>query len=163
MQPYSFSSARELFESAREASKDAERIRRQLLELEQRASSIGGGGFEARVSSTSDPDKMGRRVGAMVDAEAALRLRQDEDYRLIDAACMVLYGEGGRGGLAALVPPWWADVMWWRYLADESWERIGSIVGYSAHRCWEVAQTALEVADANGMAGTVEGMGGAES
>ena len=161
MQPYQFTSARELFEAAREASRDAERIRRQLDAMEQRALSLGGGMGE-RVSSTGEPDRMGGRVAALVDMEATLRERQEVDYALLDLACAVLYGPANKGGLAALVPTWWADVLWWRYLDGSTWEQVAEAVGYSPRRCFDVAQTALEVADYYGLARTRQGMGSAD-
>lgn len=166
MQPYSFSSARELFESAREASKDAERIRRQLLAMEARATSLGAGALGPRVASTPNPQRMADAVGAMVDREAALERRQAEDYDLIDFACTVLYGreQDGAGGIASLVPEtWWADVLWWRYLDGSTWEEVGSAVGYSWRRCFDVAQTALDIADGAGIDGCLSGSGSAEA
>ena len=144
---YTFSSARELFEAARGASRDAGRIRTQLLELEARASKLGGGGFEPRVRSTSDPTRMAAGVAALVDREQELQARQDEDYRLIDAACAMLYGPDGRGGLAKIVPTWWADVLWWRYLDGATWEDTGRAVGYSPRQCYNIAGAALKAAD----------------
>lgn len=157
-----FADARQLFEAARDASADAERIRAQLLAMEARAHSIGGGGFEPRVFSSGDPDKMGRRIAAYVDREAALEKRQAEDYELIDLACAVLYGTDNETGLAALVPPWWCDAIWWRYLDGATWEETGAAVGYSAHRCWEVTQTAFEIIDGWGIIAVMQGRGGAE-
>ena len=158
-----YRNARDLFEAARDASRDAERIRRQLVALRDKARSLGGGGFEPRVSSTGEPDRMGSRVAAMVDRERELAKRQAEDYEIIDAACSVLYGSDNASGLDKLVPEgWWADVLWWRYLDGATWDEVGESVGYSARRCFDVAQTALEIADAYGMANTVGGRGTAE-
>lgn len=164
MIPHRFISARDLFQQAREASRDAERIRRQLVEMRERSTSLGGGGFEPRVRTTPDHDSMGTRVSSMVDRERALAQRQAEDYELIDLACAVLYGSDGREqGLAQLVPePWWADVLWWRYLDDSTWEQVGRAVGYSSRRCFDVAQTALDIADEYGLARTISGQGFAD-
>ncbi len=160
---YSYQSARELFEAAREASRDAERIRSQLLAMEGRALSLGGGGFDPRVSSSHDPDRMGREISALVDRERELRRRQEEDYALLDLACAVLYGDDNDAGLDKLVPEgWWADVLWWRYLDGATWEEVGRAVGYSPRRCFDIAQAALDIVDANGLARTRQGLGGAE-
>ena len=163
MTRWEFGSARELFEAAREASRDAERIRRQLLAMEDRATSLGGGGLGARVRSTGDPDRMGARVAAKVDREQQLARRQTEDLNLVDRACEVLYGRGGGGGLDRLVPEaWWCDVLWWRYLEGATWEEVGEAVGYSPRRCFDVAQAALDIADAAGAFSAGIGMGVAE-
>lgn len=160
-----FVSARDLFQQAREASRDAERIRRQLVEMRERSTSLGGGGFEPRVRTTPDHDSMGSRVASMVDRERALARRQAEDYELIDLACAALYGsdQTGEQGLAGLVPEtWWADVLWWRYLDDSTWEQVGRAVGYSSRRCFDVAQAALDIADEYGLVRTIEGRGFAD-
>ena len=158
-----FTSARELFEAAREASRDAERIRRQLAAMEGRATALQGGGFEPRVRSTPDPDRIGRSVAAMVDREQELRRRQTEDYAILDVACAVLYGSANEAGLDKLVPEsWWADVLWWRYLDGSTWEEVGAAVGYSPRRCFDVAQAALDIVDAYGLARTSAGQGFAD-
>ena len=157
---YQFGSARELFEAAREASRDAERIRRQLDAMEQRAEGLGGSGFEPRVRSTSDPDRMGGRVAAMVDRESILRERQEEDYAIIEYANAVLYGKDGRSGLWALVG-WRADAVALHYLNDMKWSEVAQALCYSEPHVWQQAQVALEVADAWGVA-VISGMGGAE-
>lgn len=153
-----YQSAREFFEAAREAARDAERIRRQLDAMDERAASLGGGGFEPRVRSTPDPDRIGRAIAAIVDHGEVLRQRQDEDYALIDAACTVLYGEDNRGGLWALTG-WWADAIYHHYLALRTWDEVGAMLGYSAEHCCRCAAAAFEVADSWGMTSTVAGLG----
>lgn len=161
--PYHFTSARELFEAAREASRDAERIRLQLVAMEERSTSLGGAGFEPRISKSASHDTMGARVAAMVDREQALIRQQNEDYTLIDLACSVLYGTDSEKGLDRLVPErWWADVLWWRYLDNSTWEEVGEAVGYSGRRCFDVAQAALDIADAYGLGRTRAGVGFAD-
>lgn len=156
-----FSSAREMFEAAREAARDAARISRQLDGMERRALALGGGGFEPRVRSTHDPDRIGRSVAALVDHEDVLMQRQDADYALIDAACEVLYGPDNRSGLYALVG-WPADAIYHHYLALRTWDDTASLLGYSVrHVCREV-DVAFDVADANGQMWTELGLGLAE-
>lgn len=156
-----YASAREFFEAAREAALDAERIRRQLAAMDCRAASLGGGGFEPRVRSTPDPDRIGRAVSAIVDHGELLRRRQDDDYRLIDAACSVLYGEDNRGGLWALVG-WRADALYHHYLSLMTWADVGTLMGYTEQHVWREAMAALDTADAWGMELTVAGIGGAQ-
>ena len=156
-----FSSAREMFEAAREAARDAARISRQLDGMERRALALGGGGFEPRIRSTHDPDRIGRSVAALVDHEDVLLQRQDADYALIDAACEVLYGPDNRSGLYALVG-WPADAIYHHYLALRTWDDTASLLGYSVrHVCREV-DVAFDVADANGQMWTELGLGLAE-
>lgn len=157
---WTFASARELFEAAREASRDAERIGRQLAAMEQRALSLGGSGFEPRVSATHDPDRVGGSVAALVDMERRLRERQSEDYALIDLACAVLYGTDSDAGLWALVG-WRADAIAQHYLNGLTWAEVGAVLGYSEQHVWREAQVALDVCDGWELADVVAGRGGA--
>lgn len=152
-----FRDARELFESAREASRDAERIRTQLQSMEERAKSLGGGGFEPRVRSTSDPHRMESRSVAHIDMEERLRERYERDYELIDLACWVLYGRDNETGLSVLVPAWWCDALWWHYLDDATWERTARAVSYSEQRCKQARSLAFDVIDSWGIVGTMQG------
>ena len=157
----SYLTARDLFESAREASRDAERIRRQLLSMESAAEGLGGSGFEPRVASTGEPDRMAARVAAMVDRESMLAARLEGDYALIDRACEVLYGEDGRGGLWSLVG-WRADAIWHHYLGGRTWAEVAALLGYGERHVREQAMAALDVCDGWGLASVAGGSGGAE-
>ncbi len=108
------------------------------------------------VSGTHDHDRMAGRIASMVDREAALRQRQDEDYDLMDLACAVLYGADNETGLASLVPTWWADVLWWHYLDGATWQRTADAVGYSEQRCRQVRDTCLDTIDSWGIVGTMQ-------
>lgn len=156
-----FASARDLFESAREASRDMARIRRQLDAMEHRASSLGSGGFEPRVRSTHDPDRMGGAVVTKVDMEERLRERYDDDRRLVDMATSVLYGDEGGGGLWALVG-WRADAIAQHYLHDLTWAQVGDLLCYSEQHVWREAMAALETCDAWGIDAVMQGRGRAE-
>ena len=156
-----YATARESFEAARSAAREADRIGRELAEMEGRAASLGGGGFEPRVRSTPEPDRMASRVASKVDREGMLERRQEEDYRLIDAACAVLYGPDNRSGLYALVG-WPADAIWHHYLALRTWEQVADLMGYSVRHVQTCVRAALDLADANGQMWTELGEGMAE-
>ena len=155
-----YRTAREFFEAAREAARDAARISRQLDGMERRALALGGGGFEPRVRSTPDPARIGRDGSAKVDTESILRARQESDYALIDAACAVLYGPDRRSGLYALVG-WPADAIFHHYLALRTWDEVADMMGYSAPHVRRQVAAALDVADANGQMWTELGVGSA--
>ena len=156
-----YATAREFFEAARSAAREADRIGRELAEMEASADATGGGGFEPRVRSTPDPDRIGRGVAAKVDNEAVLRARQESDYALIDAACELLYGADRRSGLYALVG-WPADAIYHHYLALRTWEDAARLVGYSVRHVQSCVRVAFELADANGQMWTELGVGMAE-
>lgn len=153
-----YASAREFFDAAREAARDAERIARQLDGMERRALALGGGGFEGRVRSTPDPDRIGRGVAAKVDNESVLRERQESDRALIDAACELLYGADRRSGLYALVG-WPADAIWHHYLGLRTWEDTADMMGYSTRHVQRAVDAALDYADAAGDTMTRLGLG----
>ena len=156
-----YATAREFFEAARSAAREADRIGRELAEMEGRAASLGGGGFEPRVRSTPEPDRMASRVASKVDREGMLERRQDECYEVIDAACRVLYGPDNRSGLYALVG-WPADAIYHHYLALRTWEETAALMGYSAAHVRRMVAVALDLADANGQMWTELGIGMAE-
>jgi hypothetical protein len=147
--------ARDFFDRVRAASQDAERCRTQLLALESRALSLGGGGFEPRVRSTPDPQRQQSRSNAYIDRENALRQRQKDDYAIIDAACVVLYGTDERRGLDAVVSPVWADILWWRYLDCATWDTVSSAVSYSVRQCQILHDSALDWIDGNAFASDI--------
>lgn len=156
-----YASAREFFDAAREAARDAERIARQLDGMERRALALGGGGFEGRVRSTPDPDRIGRGVAAKVDNEGVLRERQQADRALIDAACELLYGADRRSGLYALVG-WPADAIFHHYLALRTWDEVAEMMDYSVRHVQTCVASALDYADSNGQMWTALGKGMAE-
>lgn len=54
---------------------------------------------------------------ARIDYEARMAERIEEDYKLIDLACRVLYGEeSGKGGVDALMGSAVADCISFRYV-----------------------------------------------
>ena len=153
-----YSTAREFFEAARSAALDADRIRRQLDSMEHRAYSLGSGGFEPRVRSTSDPDRIGSTVSTLLEQADRLRERADEDYRIIDSACAILYGADNRSGLYALVG-WPADAIYHHYLALRTWDEVARMMGYSVQHVRRQVMYAFDMADANGQMWTELGIG----
>ena len=153
---YSFDSARQLFDAARDAAWECERLRRQLEVMR----SASGGGSDVKVShgSVSDPRA---RVDRMLDREAAWEAAIERDESLMDFATDLLYGDDqmGSGGVAAMIGLVYADALWWHYLGLETWERVGEIVGYSAVRCKQLRDVAFDVIDAHGVSRIVSGDG----
>lgn len=155
--PWHFSRARDLFDATRDASREADGIARQLRALEERALSMGSPGTDARVRTTPDPQHRNRMADAYMDRAEGLRRRQDDDYRLIDLACAVLYGEDNEAGLASIAPPWWADALWWHYVNGASWPETAKAVHYSPQRCQQVRSLAFDTIDSWGFAATIAG------
>ena len=160
-QSYTFQSARELFECARAADRDIGSIKRQLAEMEDRALSLGGSGFEQRVSSTATVDSLGRRVTSMVDKEDVLRNQMEQDYAIIDLANRVLYGDGLSSGLYSLMK-WRARAIDLHYLNGMTWEQVAEVMGYTERHVYQQVQVAFEVCDGWGLVSVMQGRGGAE-
>ena len=159
-----YADAREFFEAVAEASRDVERVKRQLDALEQRALGMGGGNFEPRVRSTPNPDRMGAAVAAYVDREAKLHRRIESDYALIDLAHAVLYGgESLDKGLATLAPPWWADALALHYCDLMTWAEVGATLGYTEQHVQRQAKAAMETCDTHGLINVICGRGMAEN
>ena len=158
-----YQSSRELFEAAREASKDAAKISAELRALDERSRRISSPTFESRSRSSTRPDAIGDAVAHVVDRGAVLDRRLEDDYRLIDSACAVLYGRDGMSdGLSAIAPPWWADAIYHHYLALRTWTETAALLAYSPRHIQECVRAAFDLMDANGMAATVDGTGCAE-
>lgn len=153
-----YQTAREFFEAAREAARDADRIRLQLAAMDARSESLGGGGFEPRVRSTPTHDRMGSAVASFVDREQKLRAQQEYDYAIIDKACALLYGTDNEHGLRSLLG-WPADALFHHYLALLTWDATAQILGYSASHVRNQANAALDYLDANGELFTTLGIG----
>lgn len=158
-----FASARDLFDAARDAALECDRTRRMLMAMES-AEQTAGSQLGAKVSHGSISDPM-RRVDARIDRESALYQRIEEDEALMDAATRVLYGaeQDGNGGVCAMLGTVYADVLWWHYLACETWLRTGAIVGYSQQHCKRFRDVAFELIDAHGIAAVIAGDGMAET
>lgn len=125
-----YSNARDFFESVREASREAERTRLTLMQMEVREGARAQT-YAERVSVGGERDRMAQTDDRM-DYEARMRERIEEDYALLDLACKVLYGEGtGKGGLDALMGSAVADSISFRYVDARPWEEVAALLGYS--------------------------------
>lgn len=122
--------ARDFFESVREASREAERTRLTLLQMEAREG-VRAQTYAERVSVGGERDRMAQ-TDARMDYEERMRERIEEDYALLDLACKVLYGEeSGKGGLDALMGSAVADCMSFRYVDARPWPEVAALLGYS--------------------------------
>lgn len=125
-----YSNARDFFEAVREASREAERTRLTLLQMEAREGARAQT-YAERVAVGGERDRMAQ-IDARMDYEERMRERIEQDYRLLDMACAVLYGrESGKGGLDALMGSAVADCLSFRYVDARPWEEVAALMGYS--------------------------------
>ena len=155
------SETRALLESARIAADDYAACERQLIALRLRAESLGAG-MVGSTGSTHAHDSLERRVIALADRQRDIEGRMARDEAVMDRACDLLSGRDGRDVLAALVPTFWADALWWHYLQGETWLEVGRMLGYSPAHLKKCATAAIEVGDAYGVVATTMGEGLAE-
>ena len=157
----SYSSARDLFEAARDAAKERERARRQLERLDARrsggGSSIAGGGRGGR----HDVNGMGPTI-ALIDYQERMKQRIADDERLIDYTCSVVYGTGGTGGVNDLMSSAHADALFWRFVAAETWKRCAEACGIGESTVRRMVQEGIDLVDALGADRVAAGMGIAE-
>ena len=158
-----YSSCRELFEAARDATADVHRCNRALAAMDAAAASVGGGITCAVGHGHAEGDRIGRMVVAQIARREKLESRIEADYRLIDRANEVLYGADGMSdGLAEIAPAWWADAIYHHYLSLMKWADVADLLGYSEKYVIAQVRAAFELADGLGMGATVEGRGHAE-
>lgn len=153
----SFTDAHGLFLAAREAARERERCIRQLEAMRL----TGGGSDGIKVSRGSVSDPMAR-VDGIMDMETRWRDAMAADEALMEHVTLVLYGRDRDGGVAALLGSVYADVMWWHYLAGETWKRTGEIVHYSRTRCYQMGEEVCDLVDALGVDAVIRGVGFAE-
>ena len=127
---HDYASAEDFFESVRQASREAERTRLTLLQMEAREG-VRAQGYEPRVMVGGERDKMAA-TDSRIDYEARMQERIEQDYQLLDMACAVLYGrESGKGGVDALMGSAVADCISFRYVDARPWSEVAALMGYS--------------------------------
>lgn len=155
-----YQGARDLFAAARDASADAEYIRRRIERMEA-AEGVRGASLSPSVSGSRADVNGTSRTDARVDYEARVARRLEEDYALIDVACAVLYGDDGTGGVAALLGTRVADLLWHHYLDCESWDEAAEAVGMPRTTAFREKDKALDLVDMYGFDLVRQGLGSA--
>lgn len=158
---YDYTSARDLFEAVREASREAERTRLTLMRMEA-SEGVRAQGYEATGRSGHRADDKAR-TDARIDYEARMDDRIREDYALMDLACAVLYGtDTGKGGLDALMGSAVADCLCFRYVQARPWSEVSALTGYSKSQCRRLCAQGMDACDFFGWSNVVGGEGVAE-
>ena len=155
--------ARDFFETVREASREAERTRLTLLQMEAREG-VRAQTYAERVSVGGERDRMAQ-TDARMDYEARMAERIEQDYRLLDMACQVLYGrESGKGGVDALMGSAVADCISFRYVDARPWREVAALMGYSRwsrRSLRDMCQKGFDRIDSLGWERAIEGVGDA--
>lgn len=158
-----YSDARGFFEAVREASREAERTRLTLMQMEAREG-VRAQGYEAQGRSGHMSDRTAA-TDTRIDYEARMRERIEEDYALIDLACRVLYGEeSGKGGVDALMGSAVADCISFRYVDARPWTEVAALLGYSrwsVNSLRDMCQQGFDAIDSLGWERAIEGVGDA--
>lgn len=143
-----FRSAADLLASALEASRDAERVRRQLMAMEAREG-VRSQRYEPHGRSGHRADAMAQ-TDARMDRERDLSARVVADHEAMELAYVLLYGLDGRGGVWGELGAA-ADVLWWRYLDDATWDKCARMVGHGRTWCQAMEARAIALVDERGM------------
>lgn len=158
-----YSSARDFFEAVRDASREAERTRLTLLQMEAREGARAQT-YAERVSVGGERDRMAQ-TDARMDYEERMAERLEADYALIDLACRVLYGEeSGKGGVDRLMGSAVADCMSFRYVDARPWPEVAALMGYSRwsrRSLRDMCQRGFDCIDSLGWERAIEGVGDA--
>lgn len=158
-----YSDARDFFETVRDASREAERTRLTLLQMEAREG-VRAQTYAERVSVGGERDKMAA-TDSRIDYEARMAERIEADYALLDMACQVLYGrESGKGGLDALMGSAVADCISFRYVDARPWGEVARLLGYSrwsVRSLRDMCQRGFDRIDSLGWERAIEGDGDA--
>lgn len=155
-----YSSARELFEAAREAALENERWRLRGEAMRARADHVGGmpsGG--AHGSGNPDPTTAS---DSLVAFEAAHERMVEANEALMDYATCVLYGRDMRGGLAALLDCEHADVVCFRWVMACTWEETARNVHRSVRWCRDASNVAFDTMEGISCERIIVGLGIAE-
>ena len=158
-----YASAEDFFEAVRQASREAERTRLALLQMEAREG-VRAQGYEPRVMVGGERDHMAH-TDSRIDYEARMSERIEQDYRLLDMACAVLYGlEPGKRGVDALMGSAVADCISFRYVDARQWSEVAALMGYSRwsrRSLRDLCQRGFDRIDSLGWERAIEGVGDA--
>lgn len=154
---FNYSSARDLFEAARDASLDREAAARQLRHLDSRRFSTSRRA-DGMPSGRTASDGTAASV-AFLDYERAAKRRMAEDDALLRHATALLFGTDGAGGAASLISPSHADVVFHRYISAYTWDKAASVCGVAPSTAKRMASELFDVVDAYGVERAVEGAG----
>lgn len=142
-----YATARDLFEAARTAAQELERTatQRELLASRRgyRSPSLSGAGG----GCSADAGGM-RASDELIDYEAMMRGRVEEDAELLERASSVLYGDGGVSSEMGVI---YADVLCWRYLIACTWEVTAAANHMDERTARVYADSALAVVDSLGI------------
>lgn len=148
-------SAREYFETVRDAaveldrtSRTLERMRARTMPKAQRYDAVGGG------SGHSDPMD---RVVEVVDFEAVMRQRMEDDRELLSDAARVLYGEDGRAGVAKGMGSAYADAVFHRALDARTWNAVAREMYMAQSTVIRLYDAAMDYVDSAGLDGATRG------
>ena len=154
---FNYSSARDLFEAARDASLDREAAARQLRHLDSRRFSTARR-TDGMPSGHTPSDGTGASV-AFLDYERAAKRRMADDDALLRHATAVLFGTDGMGGAASLISPSHADVVFQRYISAYTWDKAAAVCGVAPSTAKRMASELFDVVDAYGVERAVDGAG----
>lgn len=137
--------AQELFEDARDASRELYRHDLKYNAMERRALSLGGAS-DSKVASGSIRDRMAT-VDSMIDFEAMMGPKVARWCATIDRAYSILYGEDWDSGIACELSMSHAEVLECIYLQRMSLPQTAAKVHWGINRVCELRREAFAYLD----------------
>ena len=159
-----YSSARDFFEAVREASREAERTRLTLLQMEAREGARAQT-YAERVSVGGERDRMAQ-TDARIDYEDVNARIYDEDSEMLRFAETLIWGGSGgdmSGGVLRVMGLRVASMMEAYYVHHLGWREVSRRFGYSPEHCRRIVYSGLDAIDFLGWSGIVPGTGIAQT
>lgn len=158
--PFGYIDARDFFGAVRTAAVEVERYERNIERMES-AEGVRAQGYGPSARGTASRGM--RATDARIDYESRMGPIVERNYRIIDEACRILYGDGNDGGVYALAGQQCADVLWWRCCCAKSWTVTASMMQASERSVHRWADVAMDCVDGMGASSVIAGRGVAEA
>lgn len=147
-------SARELFDSVRDASRELWRHDATYNSMERRALALGGGNLPVRNGSIADRTQL---IDDMVDYESKMQQWVDSWTDLVDYGESVLYGSDWDHGIAKSLGVAYAEVLELIYVQRLSMKETAERLKFSTSTCHRMRSKAFACIDAIGIDAAIAG------
>ena len=159
-----YSSARDLFEACYQAAIEVQSYGSKVAQMEAR-DGVHAQRYDRPMVHGSSCNDARAATDDRMDFESAMRSVIDQDRKLMDAARMLIHGDGSRGvtgGVMVLCGLDASIVLYERYVLASTWETAASRAMVSVKTAHRLADEAMDVIDSHGWTRTVKGEGMAE-
>lgn len=153
---WDFTSAKELFLSARDATKEAKAIE-QTLEKARTREQVHAQKYTPRTTCGTHDVMLATDIRMELEKKKGAILQQDKD--LIAYAYSVLYGKGSSHGLSELIDIYACQAVEYKYLHDLKWQAISVLFDVPVITARRMCDYAFDVVDSLGFEKAIAGIG----